>query len=66
LSGAYHGPKFNSSLPNKMSHILSKSELAQLTITFSLDSVSLLFSDAIQEKIMRVSLTSFTELVSIN
>jgi len=66
LSGACHGPKFNSSLPNKISPINSKLELAQLMITFLLVLVSLLFSDATQEKTMRVSLTSFTELVSIN
>ena len=63
-SGAYHGPKFNSSLPNKMSPINSKSEPAQLMITFSLVLVSLLYSDACQIK--RVSLISFTELVLIN
>jgi len=64
LSGAYHGPRFSSSSPNRISLINSKLELAQLMITFSLVSVSLLSSDACQTKI--VSLTSFTELVLIN
>ena len=64
LSGAYHGPKFNSLWPNKTLIIHSKLELAQLTITFSLVSVSPLFSLACQIKM--ISLTSFTELVSIN
>ena len=64
LSGAYHGPRFNSSSPNRMLHINSKLELAQLMITFLLVSVLLLFSDANQQR--PISLTSFTELVLIN
>ena len=64
LSGAYHGLRFSSSSPNKISLINSKLELAQLMIIFLLVLESLLFSDACQTKI--VSLTLFTESVLIN
>lgn len=64
LSGAYLGPRFNSSWPNRTLIIHSKLELAQLMIIFSLVSVSLLFLLACQIKM--ISLISFTELVSIN